>query len=407
MEFKEDKYFGEVWFKEQPEAKEFCILEVSDNEIYIHTNLVCTKSSYKVDIIYGIFNGLGSLTFVNCSIEKSEIGNIEYKKYNPDYVFASAYEQIDPIGLRLNTVEIENNTINNLIRSFHIVDPLVNKIEIESIKTHEVKINDDLNIAFYKNYGISTSKFGVNINNKGIIKFNFSNEKSVLESIEVYKKFQKFCVIYFSGIEKFNSFKSFCLNCSKSYNVLFYDNLAYTHHQSIFNDNLFKDEISFYEIIKNWYNNEDITYCFDIIIENYLSKKVSNARRFTNSLASFEAFYKLFSMNRHSDLDKRIIEFENSFLKIDENIYNIIEFAKKIVRIRDYYVHGNRKQNIIHDNFDLLHFSLLFDFVVIRELSKELGFNQDYIEIIEDKGASIFKYQMPINRMLNSNKIVD
>lgn len=228
MEFKEDKYFGKVWLPEQPKNKQFCTLEISDNKVYLHTNLTSSKSSYKVEIIYGIFNGLGNLTFVNCSIKRSEIGIIEYKKYNPDYVFASGYEIIEPFGLRLKTIEIENKTINNLIRSFHIVNPLKNKIEFESVKTHEIVINDDLNISIYKNYGISTSKFGVNINNRGAIKFSFTNEKSVLESIEVYKKFQKFCIIFFSGIEKFNSFKSFCLNCNNSYNILFNDNLAHT-----------------------------------------------------------------------------------------------------------------------------------------------------------------------------------
>lgn len=168
-----------------------------------------------------------------------------------------------------------------------------------------------------------------------------------------------------------------------------------------------KDQIVFDVVIRNWYNNENIAYCFDIIIENYLSKKVSNARRFTNSLASFEAFSKLFSTKKHKDLDKKIIEYENSFSKIDESISNISEFAKKIVRIRDYYVHGNRKQEVIHDNFDLLHFSLLFDFVVIRELSNQLGFSQNYLDSIENEASSIFKYQMPINRILNGNNIID
>ena len=407
MKFKKEKYFGEVWLPEQSENKKFCSIEIIDNEVYLHTNLICSKSSYKVEIIYGLFNDLGNLTFVNCTIQRSEKGAIEYKKYNPDYIFASTNHIIEPVGLRLKTIEIENTTFNNLIRSFHIVNPLENKVELESIKTHEIKINDDLIFSFYKNYGIESNKFGTNIVNQAILKVDFATEKSLLESIEVYKKFQKFCVIFFNGIERYNSFQSVCLECGKKFNILFYDNLAFTHNQGIFDDELIKDDETFNEVISNWYNNEDVTYCFDIVIENYLSKKVSNARRFTNSLASFEAFYKLFSSKKHKDLDKQINEFKEVFERIDNTITNINDFAKKMVRIRDFYVHGNRKQDVKHDNFDLLHFSLLFDFVVIRELAKELNFKDQHLREIEEEGASVFKHQMPINRMLNNNNIVD
>lgn len=407
MKFKKEKYFGEIWLPEQEENKQFCFLEIVENEIFIHSNLICSKSSYKVGLIYGFFNDLGSLTFVNCSIYKSETGIINYKKYSPDYVFASSYHIIEPVGLRLKTIEIENNSINNLIRSFHIANPLINKVEIESVKTHEIKINDDLIISLYKNYSVESNKFGTNIINQGILKIDFVKEKSILESIEIYKKFQKFCIIFFSGIEKFNSFKSFCLKCGEKFNILFNDNLAFTHHQGIFNENFLKDEDTFYQVISNWYNNDDVAYCFDIVIENYLSRKVSNARRFTNSLSSFEAFYKLFSSKRHNHLVKQIVEYKEVFERIDNSITSIKDFAKMIVRIRDYYVHGNRNQDVKHDNFDLLHYSLLLDFVVIRELSKELNFNDEYLKEIEKEGASIFKHQIPINRMLDSNIIID
>lgn len=407
MKFKKEKYFGEIWLPEQKENKQFCFLEIVENEIFIHSNLICSKSSYKVGIIYGFFNDLGSLTFVNCSIYKSETGIINYKKYSPDYVFASTSHIIEPVGLRLKTIEIENNSINNLIRSFHIANRLTNKVEIESVKVHEIKINDELTISMYKNYSVESNKFGTNIINQGILKIDFVNEKSILESIEIYKKFQKFCIIFFSGIEKFISFKSVCLKCGEKFNILFNDNLAFTHYQGIFNENFLKDEDTFYQVMSNWYNNDDVAYCFDIVIENYLSRKVSNARRFTNSLSSFEAFYKLFSSKRHKHLDKQIVEYKEVFERIDNSIISIKDFAKMIVRIRDYYVHGNRNQDVNHDNFDLLHYSLLFDFVVIRELSKELNFNDVYLKEIEKKGISVFKYQMPINRMLYDNNIIN
>lgn len=408
MKFKKDKYYGEIWLPNQEDQKQFCTLEVVENKIFLNTILLTDLLSIKLDIIYGLFNDLGCLTFVNCNVIRSETGLVKYKKFCPDYIFASAHHFIEPKGIRLKSIEIENNTINDFISTFHIMNPLTDKVEIQSVPINKININEDLTLSLFKNYGIESNRFGTNILNHGILKFEFNNEKSLLQSIEIYQQFQKFCIVFFSGIEKFNNFKSICLECGEKYSIIFRDNLAFKHYQSIFNDFSFKDLHNFPEIIANWYNNEEVKYCFDIIIENYLSEKVSHARRFTNSIASFEAFYKLFSKEKkHIKLDKRIVEYKDIFLSIDSSISDIEVFGIKMIRIRDYYVHGNRKQKIKFTSFDLLYYSLLFDFVVIRELSIELGFNEEFIKKIEYAGSSVFKHQMPTNRILNENIIID
>lgn len=408
MKFKKDKYYGEIWLPEQEDQKQFCTLEVVDNDIFLNTILLTDLFSIKLDIIYGVFNDLGCLTFVNCNVIRSETGVINYKKICPDYTFASANHFIEPKGIRLKSIEIENNTINDFISTFHTMNPLTDKVKIQSVPIKKISINNDLTLLFYKNYGIESNRFGTNILNYGILKFEFKNEKSLLQSIEIYQQFQKFCIVFFSGIEKFNYFKSICLKCGEKYNIIFRDNLAFKHHQAIFNDFSFKDLDNFPEVIANWYNNEDAKYCFDIIIENYLSKKVSYARRFTNSIASFEAFYKLFSKEKkHTKLNRRIVEYKDIFSSIDSSISNIEAFGIKMIRIRDYYVHGNRVQKTEFTSFELLYYSLLFDFVVIRELSIVLGFDEVYIKKIENAGSSVFKHQMPTNRLLNENIIID
>lgn len=409
MQFKKDKYYGEIWLPEQESQKQFCTLEVIENDFFLHTVLSPNDLiSCKVDIIYGVFNDLGCLTFVNCNIIRNETGVIDYKIYSPDYVFVSANHLINPKGIRLKSIEVENNTISDLIRTFHTINPLKDKVEIASILVKKTVISNDLTLSLHKNYGIETNNFGTNILNHGILIVDFNSEKTLLESIEIYKQFQKFCIVFFSGIEKFTYFKSICLECGEKYNIIFNDNLAFKHHQAIFNDFSFKNFDNFPEVIANWYNNEDAKYCFDIIIENYLSKKVSNARRFTNSMSSFEAFYKLFSKEKkHEKLDKRIFEYKDIFYLMDSSISNIADFGRKMIRIRDYYVHSNREQKMEFTSFDLLYYSLLFDFVVIRELSIVLGFNEVYIKKIENAGSSVFKHQMPNNRFLNENIIID
>lgn len=408
MKFKKEKYNGEIWLPQQEDQKQFCTLEVVDNDIFLNTNLSTDLLSFKLNVVYGKFNDLGYLTFANCIVIESETGIINYKKINPDYTFVSTTHLIEPKGIRLKSIEIENNTINDLIRTDHTMNPLIDKVEIQSIPVTKIRLNNDLSLSLFKNYGIKTNKFGTHILNYGILKFDFDSEKSLLQAIEIYKQFQKFCIVFFSGIEKFNYFKSTCLKCGEKYNIIFRDNLAFKHHQGIINEFSFKDFADFPEVIANWYNNEDAKYCFDIIIENYLSKKVSNARRFTNSIASFEAFYKLFAKNKkHTQLNTRITEYENVFYLLDENIGNIKDFGIKMIRTRDYYVHSNREQKTEHNSLDLLYYSLLFDFLVIRELSIILGFSQEFMTKIESSFKSEIEHQKPINSLFNQNLIID
>lgn len=407
MEFKKDKYFGEVWFSERENEKQFCTLEIIENKVCLHTNLYSIESSYSVSILYGKFIDLGFVTFANCKIRNSVSGIIEYKKYIPDYVFTSFEHSINPNKLRLKSIEIENETINELIRPFHIMDSLSQKIEIKNVKTHEIKLNDDLTLSFHINHEISSNVLKTTINNYGILKINFNSEKSLLESIEIYKQFQKFCIVFFSGIKKYKYFKSKCLNCGNNFNILFDDNLAINHSLGFFNDDLLRDNEQFSTVIKNWFNNDNIKYCFDIIIENYLSVKVSNARRFVNSIATFEAFYKFISSKINKDLDKRIIDFKDDFISIDNEIVNFTEFSKKIVRLRSFYIHSNKNETIEHDNFELLYLSLLLDHVIILKLSENLGFNSEFIEKIKKDSISIFKYQMPLNRNLKDDSVID
>ncbi|RXR24678.1 ApeA N-terminal domain 1-containing protein [Flavobacterium stagni] len=406
--FKKDKYYGEIWLPNKEGQKQFCTIEVVENDFFLNTILLTDLLQIKLDIIYGVFNDLGCLTFVNCNIIRSETGVVKYKKICPDYVFACANHFIEPKGIRLKSIEIENNTINDFISNFHTMNPLKDKVEVQNVQINKININEDLTLSLFKNYGIETNRFGTNILNHGILKFEFNYEKSLLQSIEIYRHFQKFCIMFFFGIEKFNYFKSNCLNCGEEYYIVFNDDLAFTHNQGIFHKFSFKNFDSFPSVISNWYNNEDLKYCFDIIIENYLSKKVSRARRFTNSISSFEAFYKLFSVeSKHKKLNKRIFEYKDIFCLMDPNIVEIEEFSRKMIRIRDFYVHGNRDQKTEHSSFELLYYSLLLDFVVIRELSTVLGFADNDIKKIENAGISVFKNQLPLNRLINENLIID
>ena len=107
---------------------------------------------------------------------------------------------------------------------------------------------------------------------------------------------------------------------------------------------------------KNWYINEDMRFCADIILENLLSVKVSHSLRFTNSLSAFEAFSKRFELILKNPTTEKFLKTKKNLLseisKINE--VDLGTFISKMIRTRAFYVHGNKKQTNHFSEFELL-----------------------------------------------------
>lgn len=407
--FKELKYYGEIWLPDHKDGKCFCVLEFVKGEIYLETNLP-SKRVYKIELLYGAFNGLGYLTFVNNRISYSSTGVIKVSKYNPKYTLISDGSNfIDPVSLKAMKFKIRNDVFNSWIRGFHnFSDNDKGLTKADDIR-HEIQVKEDLKIEIIKSAFFSHEIASASIINVGLVSFTSEKELSIMECLNLYETFQKFLLFFYGKSIHFEYFQLKCLDCEDWYSIYYKESLVKDNSGNLvgldYND--LKDDLS--ELMKNWYINEDVRYCADIILENLLSIKVSHSRRFTNSLSAFEAFSKRFGLIPKNPTTEKFLKTKKNLLSKISNI-NEVEldiFISKIIRTRDFYVHGNKKQTNHFSEFELLYISFLLDFIVCIGLSEELGLSPINTEKIKGSAKSVYLDMQSVNKMLNENNFIN
>ena len=403
--FKENKYYGEVWLKSKEDKKCFCVLELINDEVLITTNLNQNLSAYQIELIYGVFTGLGHLTFVNCKIKNSSSGIIETKTYKPKYTFVSAYHIIEPIGLKIKEFQIDNSAIVKWDRKTHWYNSIEEKLEKQEDVVHKTNISEDLTITITRSTSYTSNHDFFRMDNIGYVDFKSKSELSVLESIDLYNTFQKLFHFIYGKSAQFKSFKFKCLSCGEWASLYYKDdfnkegisNFITLHYDTI------KDELS--NVIIHWFSNNDIRNCSDIIIENLLSVKTSHSRRFTNSYSAFEDYSQKFSNKYKTDsVEKRLLEHKELLNEITNiRIEEIKTYIKKIVRNRDYLTHRTNSKNNIFSQFELLYISFLLDYIVGIGLMKQMEVSDDIIDKIIRRAKSNYQDMQSVNNLLNKD----
>ncbi|MFE3848184.1 HEPN domain-containing protein [Flavobacterium sp. LB3P45] len=331
---------------------------------------------------------------------------ISFKKYSPEYVFVSSHHKIDPYNLKIKEFKIDNSAFNEWIRSFHWYDNENKKLEKEDDVRHKIIIKEKfLEIEIIKTIRHTSNLNSLNIINVGYVSFSSQNKLSVIEMIDIYKTFQKFLILFYGKSNHFKAFRIKCLSCGEWFSLYYNKDFVNENNSDYISFDYIDIKKDLNKILQEWYLNEDIQFCSDIILGNILSIKVSHSRRFTNSLASFEAFNKRFGANhKNPTVEKYFNDLKYIFIEImiiEEELYK--SFVKKVIRTRDYYVHGNKTQVNIFSKFDLLYISFLIDFVIGVELSKQLGFSSENIKDIINKATSVYVLMQSTNRILDKN----
>jgi hypothetical protein len=403
--FKEDKYFGEVWLKDSEDIKCFCVLELINNKIFITSNLVDENSPYQIDIIYGIFTGLGYVSFVNCNIQYSSKGIVETKIYRPKYTFVCAYHLIDPINLKINEFRIDNSAIVKWVRKMNWYNSKKDKVEKQGDIKRKVVVSDDLTLTITKSTSYTSNHDFFRMDNVGYVDFKSGKNLSILESIELYNSFQKLFHFIYGKSVQFKSFDFKCLSCDKWASLYYKDNFNkenisgfITLDYDTINEDLSK-------LIRHWFTNSDITYCADIIIENLLSVKTSHSRRFTNSYSAFEAYsFKFGKTYKNPTVEKYLLEHKELIQRITSIPKNEIKgYVSKIVRHRDYLTHRNKIENNIFSQFELLYISFLLDYVVGIGLLKKMEVSIEVIHKIVLRAKSTYQDMQSVNKLLNKD----
>lgn len=403
--FKENKYFGEVWFKDSEDTKCFCVLELIDDKIFITTNLTEKYTAYQIDVIYGMFTGLGYVTFVNCNIQSSSTGIVETKVYRPKYTFVCAYHLIDPINLKTNEFQIDNAAIVKWVRKMNWYNSIEDKVEKQEDIKHQTVISEDLTLTITKSTTYTSNHDFLRMDNVGYVDFKLGKNLSILESIELYNSFQKLFHFIYGKSVQFKSFNFKCLSCGKWASLYYKDDFNkenisgfITLDYDTINEDLSK-------IINHWFTNPDITYCADIIIENLLSVKTSHSRRFTNSYSAFEAYsFKFGKTYKNPTVEKYLLEHKELIHRITSIPENEIKgYVSKIVRHRDYLTHRNKIKNNIFSQFELLYISFLLDYIVGIGLMRKMDVSAEVIDKIMLRAKSTYQDMRSVNKLLNKD----
>lgn len=404
-----EKYYGEIWLPDKEDNKSFCILEVLDNQVTLTTNLHIEENEYKIDKIYGEFNGLGVVTFINNKTKRSRTNYIIERVYEPEYSFVSK-DIISTEKLKFKKYEIKNSVLNHWIRQFQLFFPDEKELIPNNEGISEIFEIDarKLKIGISKSLSCKSDETKTEIINSGYVTFEFENEISILEAIETYNTFQKFLLFNFGKSTQFESFKFKCLSCDDDVILYYKDRLNNVKSSNYLHYDFFEIREYLKKILTTWYTNQDLEFCTNFVLENLLSQKISHSRRFVNSIFSFEAYYKRFHSKDNSKARNKLNLSLNKHRKLVKELTNISEeyfesFVSKIIRSRDYYVHGNLNQKDIFSEFELLYISFLLDYIVGIQILHQLGFDEKLTKKAKLRAKSTFIDMQRVNEMLNQN----
>ncbi len=402
---KNKKYYGEVWFAEKEDEKHFCVMSFNDDDVWLETNLHTEQRSYKEPQILGLFTGLGYITFIDCRIQHSSSGITETRIYRAKYTFVSDRHLIDTQTLKIKEFYIVNDVIAKWVHHTlwydYTKDKLHKKVFTDEYQVENVNLK--ITISHYQN--INTQRqTGLNISNRGAIKFELEEPVSILVAIEFYNQFQKVLQLIFGRSEKFRKFSFKCLGCGEDKD-LYYNDTQLTKSTSTFVHTEYqKVKYSLKSILTAAYTDDAFRFCLDKLMENFIGKHPSHNKRFINSISAYEAYCKNYSKDGKNQLYKRIKENEDIFIKIGDFTDGLWkEFPNKVVRARDYHIHSNLDNKNIYSEFELLYISFLFDYVIAYLLLSKLGDVEDsLLDKFIEQGKNTFVSLQRTNVILGS-----
>lgn len=405
---KNKKYYGQVWFVHNEDGKQFCVMSFKDDKIWLETSLHSTQRHYKEAQILGSFTGVGYLTFIDCRIQHSSSGITETRIYKPKYTFVSGTHFINTQTLKINEFFIENDVITKWVFSTIWYDSIKDSLhrkeftDVFDLDNGKIKIS----IKHYQNIKVE-ERTNLKISNRGAIKFELTEPKTILECIELYNQFQKVLQLVFGRSSKFRRFCFKCMGCQEDQDLYFDDTKLTKSTNAFIHTDYDKIKDSLNAILNAAFTDKAFQFCLDKLMENFIGVQPSHNKRFTNSISAFEAHYKNYSTEGKKALDKRIKENEDILKRIGNFSDEVWKsFPKKVVRARDYHVHSNPDNAGVYSEFELLYISFLFDFVIAYLLLSELkGVQKNLLEEYINQGKNTFVDMQRTNVILGSNPL--
>lgn len=409
MQFEEIEYYGEIWFPENEEEKEFCILKKVNNRIILTTKL-SGNNPYYSDLIFGNFTGLGCLTLINNKIINSSSGMITSKTYSPEYCLIGNHFIQNPKEFKTFKATVVNSDLRKwlwwILFDLICPDKPDSSIKLPEEIKEEINIDNQtkLSIQTWTRQKSSRTNYNLELQSKASLSFEFNENKSILEVIDLYHKFQKFLILFHGSAKQFESFKLTCKNCDKTFELYFKDGFHKENYYTLLNLNydFLKDDID--SLLKEWFNNEDILICVDKILQNTLSSQLSFNQKFINAYIALESYLKRFSKSNGKDFKVYLEKNKDLIISITEIIDTEFDnYIRSLIRTRDYYVHDNVKQKNYFKGIDLLYEAIMLESLVSILILKELKVSDKVVQKAINRANSDYIYSKRTNLILNRN----
>lgn len=411
-----NRYVGTIQSPFKDELVEMVNLTISENLIEIEFNS-SLRATNNVGIIKGVFNGLGTVTFLNCSVSGSSMGSGgNLIKYRSEYMFKGIhFNEINE--LNLDRVYVEMIGLHRWIKLPNINNDLHsnNTLTIDGIEDIDVFQNDEFSLEFCPYYSqhlkrednSTTIKTKVSLRIKSITKIDFWEYLNLINEI---KK-----IIHLLSNE---STKSDSITFYTTDNVivdLFSEDNSSIEGKSFTNSSLKFSEISnLHSLFDNWFKNQDIQTSIDLILEKSKNIKLSRENYFLNNCFAIETFHRRFrnlTLHEPSEFKKiknqillnleesdikrtielglsyinqpnfrmRLLDFKNDFDSILLKENTTEEYITKIVKTRNFLVHRSSIKNTF-DDFDLLYSAIFLENLVKINILRLIGVEDKLLE---------------------------
>lgn len=409
--FNKVKYQGELWFPDFPDQRCFCILSFVNNRIELETNLVSPDRYSQKNVyplIFGIFNGLGCLTFVDCELGSDSTGMIRSAIYIPKYCFTHIEHIVNPKDLQIKQFRVTGIGLGKWINLKFQFDKSLLKTNNEV--THNFDIQElGLQIKLNSWITSSVSHEQISLKKSGNIEFSFCSPINVKELLDYYTKTKKLIQFLNGKSGKFSFFNFKCPQ-HEDWSAIYFKEL-------MFIDSKFEYfSIDFDKILEHLpllftkiFTDEKFYFCVNRLLDNQVEGQLTHSKRFTNSISSFEGYCKLYIDDiKNSKLSNFLQNNQQEIIElsgIDEEYFS--KFCSKIISSRDYYVHANINNNNIFSDFELLYISFLLDILVASNLLKQIGVSQEILNMIAHRSRENYKGIQSFNRELRQDTFFD
>jgi len=406
-------YIGKI-FSPFNKGQSIDLARLSLSNERIELEFSCGSTQHQsISQIFGIFNGLGKVTLIDCkNIKMSSGAGTELLVYSAEYLFNGEFIN-DPFSKSFSKVNIIMPSLLDWTKLNSIENNVwtENKISIKDKITKEIYNSDKFSIELFTSNSVKTQK----IHNKISITENVgltieSNENiNVWEFLNISRQIKKMLHIL-GNID--THIESYIFDAKNEPTFLYcQDNLSLGKPSTLTPKIKFSDvEMNFDKIIYNWFNNLDIQTSIDLILEKTTNNHLSRENYFLNNCFSIETFhrqfknYKLFKpaefkivknkiLSAIDDKDisllvrnnlahlnqpnfkNRLIDFNDDFIQLLPEDFESEQYIRKIVKTRNYLVHRGSDKNTF-DRFDILYCAIYLEALIKINIFRVLEINE-------------------------------